>query len=1643
MAWDWTASQPDWPPFIALESRIFLQVVDSRKHFATKRKRDAYATIRGFVYQVELTIQRWLDLKVGEALELERGEDVDTIQEAMSGFGNEQSRLLEQIKARVKKLTLRSGSALSALANFYEHDCNNSKLKLSYRYVTSAAVGLERPSATPDRVPLITLWNGLHGNQIQPKDLSARFKQTRAFLAATTKPTKLDAKAWASFISFVGTGSERSFRNFVRRVEWFVSQTPTARVAERVQKKLVSQYGTEPTEAQTTYERLFLHVFKVLSEPGIKRLTTVDRERVLRSPYLNARDQLLLANLSVHLTDLSARVGALEDLVASLSPHALPSEIEIADAIAAITSRTANAIVDGQLVIERASIAKRLDDFVTSDVQYCFLLGSAGVGKSVCLAMNAKRFSAEHGVLLMVAKYFTLANVGRVIADELTRPAAPMSWQNVVKIITSNGDRDLLMFIDAIDEADELNQLAAELGKLHESIGDGDRCRIKVILSCRDAAWPRFRQQALTPLYLESPIVGKHHSAFSAITVSLGDFTTSELDDALKEIGANELVSPGRYGAAPSAHIATVRDLLRHPGTFEHYAALKRSDESVPLENLTWSHLIQQRLSKALEKASRQCGKSIERLREILEALAILAWRKNSKTFELDAGAVKKSAPAILKRSSDRNLSPLAALVENRVLNESLVAGEQRLGFHITDIGAYLVSFELERQIKNESIHKSREHFEQWLKDSWDFYPLLDSLLALLDRLAEQPYSALCLTLVQVLLESHRFWQSSFFVLVHPNVLKTLFEIVNESDEHGFYDCRDAALQMRPSEEALLEIRSHLKDKNPLMRQMAAELAGMHHDLIAVDELIQLLQDNDEDVRQRAYKAFAYFGRPAVDPLLRIIRDVSQSTDLRSSCITALRNIGFRNDQVSLALTKSLEEGKHDAELLKSSLYTAAYLRDRGYHEAATNALRHHDEWIVEGGAKYLTEIPEATAFHKLAEALAVPAKNGEPNKRFWVISQLIVALWKTDRAKSAPILTKLVSEALEGKGDLTPIRAIQLPDKIDLPSIRPLILRKLVADLQESSQGRFLSQSARTLGGTWKMEELDALAAENRNLSRRGVDIAKLFVDSTIPGNSVSEQFHLGDRLNRVSDLITVAKCEAPNFAPEAIRLLRDSGFLTCHDLSRLLWVNGDVRAEMGLIHKLENPSPTKNAKNERFYAVRALGTCSGTQRGVNAVLDYLRSNCEDVSYYFHRETLYPLLIRGLLNTSQVAKLARDSAAPWAGRLVSILALGITNAPAHASLFAEIAQEASEQPRLQEGAVRMLGFSKKQLALKELRHFLREGQHASVREQAAECLAWFNDSASVHAIERALENSHARGFVLALGRFREQSSLPLLLDRLATARNEWRHEYFEALGGFWRYPAGRTAILEQFDKWSSPDMEYRDIQSPLIEGLAEYEPDVILGQFSKAFDDGQLTTGARETMALMMARLFNRRLGNESLTLQVAKRLVCDLYVPARERMCHALGYAKKRVCSRLFHELYESSRTEWERASATYTLGFWNSPTEQIKKARFDGESLVRKAADAALEIRLNKKQLEMHLLRYQSGSNSERLSSYLCLCDHGNQFSIWALNDDEQIKGMALTFRRELTERIKKRVGDEYQKRQRDEKDLPESRGTVTFD
>lgn len=126
--------------------------------FVTERDRDAWAVIRGYVYQVDLTITRWLELQSGQILELERGEDIDLIGQSLATALDPDKRLLEQIKHRMQPVSLRTASVIIALACAVEHRNANPELNLEFRYTTNAQITTERVSLINPSGAALTMW---------------------------------------------------------------------------------------------------------------------------------------------------------------------------------------------------------------------------------------------------------------------------------------------------------------------------------------------------------------------------------------------------------------------------------------------------------------------------------------------------------------------------------------------------------------------------------------------------------------------------------------------------------------------------------------------------------------------------------------------------------------------------------------------------------------------------------------------------------------------------------------------------------------------------------------------------------------------------------------------------------------------------------------------------------------------------------------------------------------------------------------------------------------------------------------------------------------------------------------------------------------------------------------------------------------------------------------------------------------------------------------------------------------------------------------------------------------------------------------------------------------------------------------------
>lgn len=359
--------------------------------FTSSRTRDAWFVVRGYVYQVELTILRWLALGPSEELELERGEDVDTIS-AWCAAGGDEARLLKQVKHLEGAVTLNSNTVRATLANFVEHRAANPEADLQLRFVTTAGVGHERAPAMPRGMTGLEAWKTVRSGALGGIPCLVHLAAIRRLLRKGTKPDSVPVETWAGYQEYLDNARAAEMARLVLGVEWSTSAPDLAELRGDVGRVLL-EHGWARTDAhaEQLYGALFVHTFHVLCRPGIKRLTPADRSAVLEHPDVSDRDAAVLTllretvrQLQAQIVDIAQRVDAHEIAITGLTDQA----VAVAAAYG-IHGTFSTAAIDAGLSSPRA--AERRAPMSTSVATVAALLeahtwvalhGTSGAGKT-------------------------------------------------------------------------------------------------------------------------------------------------------------------------------------------------------------------------------------------------------------------------------------------------------------------------------------------------------------------------------------------------------------------------------------------------------------------------------------------------------------------------------------------------------------------------------------------------------------------------------------------------------------------------------------------------------------------------------------------------------------------------------------------------------------------------------------------------------------------------------------------------------------------------------------------------------------------------------------------------------------------------------------------------------------------------------------------------------------------------------------------------------------------------------------------------------------------------------------------------------------------------------------------------------------
>jgi hypothetical protein len=303
------------------------------KEFVAQAGRDASDTIRGYFYQIHVTLERWLALGTDEILELERGEDVDLVSQVTLG------RTVEQVKALSGSITLRSPGARAAVAHFVAHRALNPELRIQFLFTTTAVPARERPSPLADGVTGIDAWTTTRSGVLAGSVISEYIGGIRVLLTHDECPDSVDALDWQRFQIWLSASTDTDLIDLIAKFEWATGAPKISGRRETIIATLTAApLSLESGVAQIMFDRLVVAVLTRLTMPGLKRLAHADlNELFVSTPTALelgqiARVHSILADFESRLGKVESRVGQVEQSVEQLSAiasHVHASQINL------------------------------------------------------------------------------------------------------------------------------------------------------------------------------------------------------------------------------------------------------------------------------------------------------------------------------------------------------------------------------------------------------------------------------------------------------------------------------------------------------------------------------------------------------------------------------------------------------------------------------------------------------------------------------------------------------------------------------------------------------------------------------------------------------------------------------------------------------------------------------------------------------------------------------------------------------------------------------------------------------------------------------------------------------------------------------------------------------------------------------------------------------------------------------------------------------------------------------------------------------------------------------------------------------------------------------------------------------------------
>lgn len=356
-------------------------------------KRQAIASLRGYVYQVYQTLNAWIALKEDEILLLEVAEDFAVI-------ANDVLRCT-QVKDNPStgSVTLKTKSVTDTIKSLWEFQEANPDRNVYITYITTTNVGKEQKETFPDKHNGLTYWQvaAREGTDIEP-------------IRKVLSKLKLPQKA----IDFIKDATPEDLRErILRKIDWVCGEKDIGALEQAVNNRIIyfgNKRGCTPTDSAKARDSLVMAILRKIVQKSNRQLSRADFLRIFEEatsislPISQVRElmKMLAADQGSSAGTISAAELVLDATLIPLPPRTLERH-DLVDKLilAMVQSGTMwfhGSSGTGKTVLAQFIARKSKYDWLLVQLRDC--ASASALDSHLCIALQALQSSRIGGIIL-------------------------------------------------------------------------------------------------------------------------------------------------------------------------------------------------------------------------------------------------------------------------------------------------------------------------------------------------------------------------------------------------------------------------------------------------------------------------------------------------------------------------------------------------------------------------------------------------------------------------------------------------------------------------------------------------------------------------------------------------------------------------------------------------------------------------------------------------------------------------------------------------------------------------------------------------------------------------------------------------------------------------------------------------------------------------------------------------------------------------------------------------------------------------------------------------------------------------------------------------------------------------------------------